>query len=144
MRNYFLFALSCLVLFGCSSRPPLTQDIGKGTIIVLCDKGTIDPKVELPLMCNNRLAATMQAGTYCEMELLDGPYSLQIGDADPAQASIPQKVDVNLGAGGVKYFEIGAQAGAAAGTMTLSTVSAGIASTKISKLTKVSVISTKR
>ena len=139
MGKYLMIAAACVLVFGCSPRPPLTKDTGKGTIFVLCPAGVIDAKTEVPLMCNNHFTASMAAGTYCEMELLDGQYSLQVGDADPAQTSIPQRVDVNLSAGGLKYFEIVPQAGAAAGTLTLSTITAGAASAKLSKMKKVEV-----
>jgi hypothetical protein len=136
MIKVALFIVSSLLVFGCASNhPPLAQDTGKGKIIVLCIQD-IDAKAEVPLMCNNRLVASLSAGTYCEMELLDGQYSLSAGSGDPAQSTVPLKVDVALSAGSVKYFEIVPQGFESAGTMTLKEVSGVAATGALSKMKK--------
>jgi hypothetical protein len=139
MVKYIVCLLAPLVVFGCSPRPPLAQDTGKGRIIVLCGIDKIDAKAEVPLMCNDRFVANLAAGTYCEMELLDGQYSLSAGSGDPAQASVPPKVDVALSAGSVKYFELVPQGFGSAGTMTLTAISGAAANGMLSKLKKISV-----
>jgi hypothetical protein len=130
----------CCTLFGCSPRqshPPLAQDTGKGKIIVLCARDMIDSNAQVPLFCNNRVVASLSAGTYCEIELLDGQYSLSAGSGDPAQSTVPLKVDVALSAGGVRYFEIVPQGFESAGTMTLKEISGVAATGALSKMKKV-------
>jgi hypothetical protein len=129
-------ALWC-VFFGCTPRPPLAQDTGKAKIIVLCPQDNLDAKAEVPLLCNNRLVASLAAGTYCELELLDGQYSLSAGSGDPAQTTVPLKVDVALSAGSVKYFEIVPQGFESAGVMTLKEISGAAATGALGKLRKV-------
>jgi hypothetical protein len=136
--------LSCMLVLSCSPRPPLAQDTGKGKIIVLCGQDKLDAKAEVPLMCNDRLVASLTAGTYCELELLDGQYSLSAGSGDPAQATVPLKVDVALSAGSVKYFELIPQGFGLPGTMTLSAISGAAASTQLSKLKKISAATSGR
>jgi hypothetical protein len=138
MVKYALFAVSCLLAFGCASNhPPLAQDTGKGRIIVLCAQDKVDAQAQVPLMCNNRLVASLSAGTYCELELLDGQYSLSAGSGDPAQTTVPLKVDVALSAGSIRYFEIVPQGFESAGTMTLKEISGAAATSHLSKLKKV-------
>jgi hypothetical protein len=138
MVKYALFAVSCLLAFGCvSHHPPLAQDTGKGKIIVLCPQDRIDAKTEVPLMCNNRVVASLTGGTYCEIELLDGQYSLSSGSGDPAQNTVPLKVDVALSAGSVRYFEIVPQGFESAGVMTLKEISGAVATSHLSKMKKV-------
>jgi hypothetical protein len=127
------------VLLGCSPRPPLAQDTGKGTIVGMCGKETAGPGSgsEVPVGCNNRVVASLPAGTYCEMELLDGQYSLSAGSGDPAQSTVPLKVDVALSAGSVKYFVVAPQDINTPGLMILKEIPAASATGAISKLKKV-------
>jgi hypothetical protein len=138
MLKYLVCFVSGLLVFGCASgHPPLAQDTGKGEIFVLCPAERMDAKGEVPLMCNNRVVASLTAGSYCEIELLDGQYSLSTGSGDPAQTTVPLKVDVALSAGSVRYFEIVPQGFEMAGAMTLKEISGVAATSHLSKLKKV-------
>jgi len=132
-------AFSCAII-GCASHlshAPLAQDTGKGRIIVLCSQDRMDSNAQMPLMCNNRVVASLTAGSYCEIELLDGQYSLSTGSGDPAQTTVPLKVDVALSAGSVRYFEIVPQGFESPGAMTLKEISGVAATSHLSKLKKV-------
>ncbi len=137
MFKVIAIAITCLVVLSCSPRPPLARDTGKGKIIVLCLQNQIDSNAVVPLVCNNRTVASLSAGSYCEIELLDGQYSLSAGSGDPAQSTVPLKVDAAVSAGSVKYFEIVPQGFDTPGAMTLKEISGAAATSRLSKMKKV-------
>jgi hypothetical protein len=138
MFKYIVCVVSCLCVLSCSPKhPPLAQDTGKGTIVVLCGKETLNQGSEVPVVCNNRVVASLQGGTYCEMELLDGQYSLSAGSGDPAQSTVPLKVDVALSAGSVKYFAVAPQDINTPGVMLLKEIPAASATGLLSTMKKV-------
>ncbi len=133
-------AVLCLAMMSCSPRPPLAQDTGKGTIVVLCGNSLIDTNAVIGLTCNGRVVANLTTQSYCEFEMLDGMYSLQAGSGDPAQTTVPLKVDVNVASGGIKYFDIVPQDfGVAPGIYTLKEISGTNASVRMSKMKKISI-----
>jgi hypothetical protein len=127
-----------LLVLSCSPHhPPLAQDTGKGKIVVLRGQNLIDSNAVVPLVCNNREVASLSAGSYCEIELLNGQYSLSAGSGDPAQSTVPLKVDVALSAGSVKYFEIVPQGFGSPVTLTLKEISGTAATNRMSKMKKI-------
>lgn len=137
------FALSCLLLPGCSQPPALANDTGKAKIIILFPKERPDSKLATPLVLSGRtILAAMPAGTYCEIPVTDGEYSLQAGEGSPDQNVVPPKIDVIISAGSTKYIELSAQSSFKDGQPVLTIVPALISGAaalgKLSGLKKVS------
>jgi len=140
IKSMVCAAVVCLALINCSPRPPLAQDTGKGTIVVLCGNSLIDTSAVIGVTCNNRVVANLTVQSYCEFDMLDGMYSLQAGSSDPAQSTVPLKVDVNVASGGIKYFDIVPQDfGVAPGIYTLKEISGANASVRMAKMKKISM-----